>query len=115
MVIDPSGNTYYNWLFCITLPVMYNWTMIIARFLHIFVDLSSLLVSKLTDLTVWLRALQDILLFSTTGCKEMLHYSHCVFLRSRVGAFIPNVLGNPGPGWGDEEDTFKPLLVQSFN
>ncbi|KAM9677896.1 cyclic nucleotide-gated channel alpha-1 [Trichechus inunguis] len=31
MVIDPSGNTYYNWLFCITLPVMYNWTMVIAR------------------------------------------------------------------------------------
>ncbi|XP_058526119.1 cGMP-gated cation channel alpha-1 isoform X2 [Ochotona princeps] len=31
MIIDPSGNTYYNWLFCITLPVMYNWTMIIAR------------------------------------------------------------------------------------
>ncbi|XP_068961130.1 cyclic nucleotide-gated channel alpha-1 [Petaurus breviceps papuanus] len=30
-VIDPAGNTYYNWLFCITLPVMYNWTMIIAR------------------------------------------------------------------------------------
>ncbi|XP_036890052.1 cGMP-gated cation channel alpha-1 [Sturnira hondurensis] len=31
VVIDPSGNTYYNWLFCISLPVMYNWTMIIAR------------------------------------------------------------------------------------
>ncbi|XP_076993248.1 cyclic nucleotide-gated channel alpha-1 [Tamandua tetradactyla] len=31
MVIDPSGNTYYHWLFCITLPVMYNWTMVIAR------------------------------------------------------------------------------------
>uniref|UniRef100_A0A4X2KLQ5 Cyclic nucleotide-gated channel alpha-1 n=1 Tax=Vombatus ursinus TaxID=29139 RepID=A0A4X2KLQ5_VOMUR len=30
-VIDPAGNTYYNWLFCITLPVMYNWTMVIAR------------------------------------------------------------------------------------
>lgn len=30
-VIDPSGNAYYNWLFCITMPVMYNWTMIIAR------------------------------------------------------------------------------------
>ncbi|CAM5108923.1 unnamed protein product [Eretmochelys imbricata] len=30
-VIDPSGNLYYYWLFCITLPVMYNWTMIIAR------------------------------------------------------------------------------------
>ncbi|XP_038165480.1 cGMP-gated cation channel alpha-1 [Arvicola amphibius] len=31
VIIDPSGNTYYNWLLCITLPVMYNWTMIIAR------------------------------------------------------------------------------------
>ncbi|XP_053110355.1 cGMP-gated cation channel alpha-1 isoform X2 [Hemicordylus capensis] len=31
LVIDPSGNLYYNWLFCITLPVMYNWIMIIAR------------------------------------------------------------------------------------
>lgn len=31
-VIDPSGNLYYNWLFCITLPVMYNWIMIIARY-----------------------------------------------------------------------------------
>ncbi|XP_055485380.1 cGMP-gated cation channel alpha-1 [Psammomys obesus] len=31
VIIDPSGNTYYNWLFCISLPVMYNWTMIIAR------------------------------------------------------------------------------------
>ncbi|XP_075355321.1 cyclic nucleotide-gated channel alpha-1 [Mycteria americana] len=30
-IIDPAGNIYYNWLFCITMPVMYNWTMIIAR------------------------------------------------------------------------------------
>ncbi|KAF7647180.1 hypothetical protein LDENG_00176230 [Lucifuga dentata] len=30
-VIDPAGNTYYQWLFVITLPVMYNWTLIIAR------------------------------------------------------------------------------------
>uniref|UniRef100_A0A8C6YZA5 Cyclic nucleotide gated channel subunit alpha 1 n=1 Tax=Nothoprocta perdicaria TaxID=30464 RepID=A0A8C6YZA5_NOTPE len=30
-IIDPAGNMYYHWLFCITMPVMYNWTMIIAR------------------------------------------------------------------------------------
>ncbi|XP_051240524.1 cyclic nucleotide gated channel subunit alpha 1a [Dicentrarchus labrax] len=30
-VINPAGSLYYNWLFIITLPVMYNWTMIIAR------------------------------------------------------------------------------------
>ena len=57
VVIDPSGNTYYNWLFCITLPVMYNWTMIIARCLYIFMNLNPLLVSNFTDLTVWLRTL----------------------------------------------------------
>lgn len=30
-MIDPASNTYYYWLFIITLPVMYNWTFIIAR------------------------------------------------------------------------------------
>uniref|UniRef100_A0A4W3IE97 Cyclic nucleotide gated channel subunit alpha 1a n=1 Tax=Callorhinchus milii TaxID=7868 RepID=A0A4W3IE97_CALMI len=30
-ILDPAGNMYYNWLFVITMPVMYNWTMIIAR------------------------------------------------------------------------------------
>ena len=30
-VVDPAGNMYYNWLFVITVPVMYNWTIIIAR------------------------------------------------------------------------------------
>ncbi|XP_057712270.1 cGMP-gated cation channel alpha-1-like [Corythoichthys intestinalis] len=29
--VDPAGNTYYHWLFIITVPVMYNWTFIIAR------------------------------------------------------------------------------------
>lgn len=30
-VVDPAGNMYYNWLFVITCPVMYNWILIIAR------------------------------------------------------------------------------------
>ncbi|XP_068164136.1 cyclic nucleotide-gated channel rod photoreceptor subunit alpha [Antennarius striatus] len=30
-VVDPASNTYYYWLFIITIPVMYNWTLIIAR------------------------------------------------------------------------------------
>lgn len=29
--VDPATNTYYYWLFIITIPVMYNWTLIIAR------------------------------------------------------------------------------------
>ncbi|KAK5893063.1 hypothetical protein CgunFtcFv8_005973 [Champsocephalus gunnari] len=30
-VIDPASNLYYHWLGLITIPVMYNWTLIIAR------------------------------------------------------------------------------------
>lgn len=30
-VFNPAGNTYYYWLLIITIPVMYNWTLIIAR------------------------------------------------------------------------------------
>ncbi|KPP63120.1 cyclic nucleotide-gated channel rod photoreceptor subunit alpha-like [Scleropages formosus] len=30
-VINPGDNIYYQWLFVITIPVMYNWTVIIAR------------------------------------------------------------------------------------
>lgn len=74
---------------------MYNWTMIIARYLYIFVDLNLLLVSELTDLMVWSRALQDIHPFSTSGCKERLCYSQCVFLTSGEDVLVPSILGNP--------------------
>ncbi|XP_078403644.1 cyclic nucleotide-gated channel rod photoreceptor subunit alpha-like [Cetorhinus maximus] len=30
-ILDPAGNIYYNWLLIITMPVMYNWTMLVAR------------------------------------------------------------------------------------
>ncbi|XP_010764363.1 cGMP-gated cation channel alpha-1-like [Notothenia coriiceps] len=30
-VVDPASNLYYHWLGLITIPVMYNWTLIIAR------------------------------------------------------------------------------------
>lgn len=43
-VINPAGNLYYNWLFIITVPVMYNWTMIIARWWQYTTIYSSLLV-----------------------------------------------------------------------
>lgn len=78
---------------------MYNWTMIIARYLYIFGDLDLLLVSKLPDLTVWSRTLRDIPLFSTTGCKEVTLFSMC-FPKSGVGALVPNILRNPVLGWG---------------
>nr|XP_020014016.1 cGMP-gated cation channel alpha-1 [Castor canadensis] len=69
-VIDPSGNVYYNWLFCITLPVMYNWTMIIAR--ACFDELQSdyleywLIFDYLSDIVY----LVDMFVRTRTGCLE---------------------------------------------
>ncbi|KAG9344163.1 hypothetical protein JZ751_012646 [Albula glossodonta] len=36
-VINPADSLYYYWLFIIAMPVMYNWTMIIARYTTISV------------------------------------------------------------------------------
>nr|XP_020640100.1 cyclic nucleotide-gated olfactory channel [Pogona vitticeps] len=30
-VVDPAGEWYYRWLFAIALPVLYNWSMLVAR------------------------------------------------------------------------------------
>ncbi|XP_057582861.1 cGMP-gated cation channel alpha-1 isoform X4 [Hippopotamus amphibius kiboko] len=72
-VIDPSGNIYYNWLFCITLPVMYNWTMIIAR--ACFDELQS------DYLEYWLifDYLSDLV------------YLLDMFVRTRTGSMISNM------------------------
>ncbi|CAM9231919.1 unnamed protein product, partial [Lampetra fluviatilis] len=31
IVVDPAGNIYYNWLTVISIPVMYNWCMLVCR------------------------------------------------------------------------------------
>uniref|UniRef100_A0A8C9S2Q6 Cyclic nucleotide gated channel subunit alpha 1 n=1 Tax=Scleropages formosus TaxID=113540 RepID=A0A8C9S2Q6_SCLFO len=69
-VINPAGNTYYNWLFIITMPVMYNWTLIIAR--ACFEELQSdylkfwFIVDALADLTY----LADMVFRTRTGYLE---------------------------------------------
>ena len=30
-MVDPSSSFYYKWLFVISVAVLYNWTMIVAR------------------------------------------------------------------------------------
>uniref|UniRef100_A0A3Q3Q6H2 Cyclic nucleotide-binding domain-containing protein n=1 Tax=Monopterus albus TaxID=43700 RepID=A0A3Q3Q6H2_MONAL len=69
-VINPSGNLYYYWLFIITLPVMYNWTMIIARACFEELQHNYLVYWIILDFTSDLIYLADMLVRTRTGYLE---------------------------------------------
>ncbi|KAM9818510.1 cyclic nucleotide gated channel subunit alpha 1a [Syngnathus typhle] len=69
-VINPAGNIYYNWLFIVTLPVMYNWTMIIARACFEELQHNYILYWVLLDYTSDLIYLADMLVRTRTGYLE---------------------------------------------
>jgi hypothetical protein len=110
VVIDPSGNTYYNWLFCITLPVMYNWTMIIARFEYVsYVDFKTL--RSLLPTYFDLRALQSK---RKVGKDGWLNPSQCVCLRLECLLFLMCLDTQSWDGMEMKvEEVFKLLVVQS--
>ncbi|XP_054635890.1 cyclic nucleotide gated channel subunit alpha 1a isoform X2 [Dunckerocampus dactyliophorus] len=69
-VINPAGNLYYNWLFIITLPVMYNWTMIIARACFEELQHNFIVYWILLDYTSDLIYLADMFFRTRTGYLE---------------------------------------------
>ncbi|XP_077462423.1 cyclic nucleotide gated channel subunit alpha 1a [Stigmatopora argus] len=69
-VINPAGNIYYNWLFIITLPVMYNWTMIIARACFEELQHNYILYWVLLDYTSDIIYVADMVVRTRTGFLE---------------------------------------------
>uniref|UniRef100_A0A3Q3WJZ1 Cyclic nucleotide-binding domain-containing protein n=1 Tax=Mola mola TaxID=94237 RepID=A0A3Q3WJZ1_MOLML len=69
-VINPAGSLYYNWLFIITLPVMYNWTMIIARACFEELQHNFILYWVLLDYSSDLIYLADMFIRTRTGYLE---------------------------------------------
>ncbi|XP_077575841.1 cyclic nucleotide gated channel subunit alpha 1a isoform X2 [Stigmatopora nigra] len=69
-VINPAGNIYYNWLFIITLPVMYNWTMIIARACFEELQHNYILYWVLLDYTSDIIYVADMIVRTRTGFLE---------------------------------------------
>ncbi|XP_010866458.1 cyclic nucleotide gated channel subunit alpha 1a [Esox lucius] len=69
-VINPAGSLYYNWLLIITIPVMYNWTMIISR--ACFEDLQDnhLVAWFILDYTSDILYLADMAFRTRTGFLE---------------------------------------------
>ncbi|XP_041789092.1 cyclic nucleotide gated channel subunit alpha 1a [Chelmon rostratus] len=69
-VINPAGSLYYNWLFFITLPVMYNWTMIIARACFEELQHNYLIYWVILDYTADIMYLADMFFRTRTGYLE---------------------------------------------
>ncbi|XP_037620006.1 cyclic nucleotide gated channel subunit alpha 1a, partial [Sebastes umbrosus] len=69
-VINPAGNLYYNWLFIITIPVMYNWTMIIARASFEELQHDYLIYWVVLDYTSDIIYLADMFFRTRTGYLE---------------------------------------------
>uniref|UniRef100_A0A8C4AW99 Cyclic nucleotide-binding domain-containing protein n=1 Tax=Denticeps clupeoides TaxID=299321 RepID=A0A8C4AW99_9TELE len=69
-VIDPAGNIYYNWLFIITIPVMYNWTLIIARACFEELQHDYLMTWFIVDYVSDLIYLADMVFRTRTGYLE---------------------------------------------
>ncbi|XP_068445525.1 cyclic nucleotide gated channel subunit alpha 1a [Clinocottus analis] len=69
-VINPAGNLYYNWLFIITLPVMYNWIMIIARASFEELQHNYLMYWVLLDYSSDIIYLADMFFRTRTGYLE---------------------------------------------
>ncbi|XP_010218049.1 PREDICTED: cGMP-gated cation channel alpha-1 [Tinamus guttatus] len=69
-IIDPAGNMYYHWLFCITMPVMYNWTMIIARACFEELQNDYLAIWFITDYVSDIIYVADMFVRTRTGYLE---------------------------------------------
>ncbi|XP_063740274.1 cyclic nucleotide gated channel subunit alpha 1a isoform X2 [Eleginops maclovinus] len=69
-ILNPAGNLYYNWLLVITLPVMYNWTMIIVRASFEELQRDYIIYWVILDYTSDLIYLADMFLRTRTGYLE---------------------------------------------
>uniref|UniRef100_A0A671S7Q3 Cyclic nucleotide-gated channel rod photoreceptor subunit alpha-like n=1 Tax=Sinocyclocheilus anshuiensis TaxID=1608454 RepID=A0A671S7Q3_9TELE len=69
-VINPAGLLYYQWLLIITIPIMYNWTAIIARACFEELQHDYLLIWFLLDYTSDLLYLADMAFRARTSYLE---------------------------------------------
>ncbi|KAI9531649.1 cGMP-gated cation channel alpha-1 [Dissostichus eleginoides] len=69
-ILNPAGNLYYNWLLVITVPVMYNWTMIIARASFEELQHDYIIYWVILDYTSDVIYLADMFLRTRTGYLE---------------------------------------------
>ncbi|KAM6383536.1 cyclic nucleotide-gated channel alpha-3 isoform 2-T2 [Alca torda] len=120
-VIDPSSNTYYNWLTVIAAPVFYNWCMLVCRAcfdelqvehikLWLFLDYGSDIIYIL-DMFVRFRTgflEQGLLVCDEKKLRD--HYTKTIQFRLDVLSLLPTDLAYLQLGLNYPELRFNRLL-----
>ncbi|XP_038604229.1 cyclic nucleotide-gated olfactory channel [Tachyglossus aculeatus] len=68
--LDPAGDWYYSWLFIITVPVLYNWCLVVARACFRDLQRQYFIIWLVLDYTSDAIFLADIVIRLRTGFLE---------------------------------------------
>ncbi|KAM9326543.1 cyclic nucleotide-gated channel alpha-2-like [Gastrophryne carolinensis] len=121
LVVDPSGKWYYRWLLVITLPVLYNWFLLVVRACFNDLQTSYIIVWLTLDYVSDFIYIIDIIIRLRTGFLEqgllvrdpkMLSESYVRTLQFKLDiiSILPTDLGYLGLGLHRPELRFNRLL-----
>ncbi|KAM4019386.1 cyclic nucleotide-gated channel alpha-2 [Anomaloglossus baeobatrachus] len=121
LVVDPSGKWYYRWLLVISLPVLYNWFLLVVRACFNDLQTSFIIVWLTLDYVCDVIYIIDILIRFRTGFLEqgllvrdpkMLSDSYIGTLQFKLDiiSILPTDLGYLGLGIHRPELRFNRLL-----
>ncbi|XP_073493844.1 cyclic nucleotide-gated channel alpha-2 [Phyllobates terribilis] len=121
LVVDPSGKWYYRWLLVITLPVLYNWFLLVVRACFNDLQTSFIIVWLTLDYVCDVIYILDIIIRFRTGFLEqgllvrdpkMLSDSYIGTLQFKLDfiSILPTDLGYLGLGIHRPELRFNRLL-----
>ncbi|KAM5145379.1 cyclic nucleotide-gated channel alpha-2 [Mantella aurantiaca] len=120
-VVDPSGRWYYRWLLVITLPVLYNWFLLVVRACFDDLQTNFIIVWLTLDYVCDIIYIMDIIIRFRTGFLEqgmlvrdtkMLsdNYIHTLQFKLDVLSILPTDLGYLAVGLHRPELRFNRLL-----
>ncbi|XP_077148457.1 cyclic nucleotide-gated channel alpha-2 [Ranitomeya variabilis] len=121
LVVDPSGKWYYRWLLVISLPVLYNWFLLVVRACFDDLQTSFIIVWLTLDYVCDFIYIIDIIIRFRTGFLEqgllvrdpkMLSDSYTGTLQFKLDviSILPTDLGYLGLGIHRPELRFNRLL-----
>ncbi|XP_069604721.1 cyclic nucleotide-gated channel alpha-2 [Ranitomeya imitator] len=121
LVVDPSGKWYYRWLLVISLPVLYNWFLLVVRACFDDLQTSFIIVWLTLDYVCDVIYIIDIIIRFRTGFLEqgllvrdpkMLSDSYTGTLQFKLDviSILPTDLGYLGLGIHRPELRFNRLL-----
>ncbi|XP_007957642.1 cyclic nucleotide-gated cation channel alpha-3 [Orycteropus afer afer] len=121
MMVDPSSNMYYHWLTIITVPVFYNWCLLVCRACFDELQSEHLMLWLVLDYSADVLYGLDVLVRARTGFLEQglmvkdaerlwKHYMKTIHFKLDVLSLVPTDLAYLKLGMNYPELRFNRLL-----